>query len=303
MPELTYLDFGPSRLVTSLAPAAEAAGFRRYWVGEHHSPTRTSNPLLVSGVVAAVTEKLRVGTGGVCLPFHRPFQVFEDARILAGLFPGRVDLGVCNGLGLPPHVLAGLLDGKRPAPDAFYTRAEELLALLHAAESEDPGGHAPPAFWVLGMGDTAALFAAEHGVGFAFSEYHNPGSVDGRAVIARYRDAFVPRRAGDRPSVIVAQGATCGRTGRDASRLHALVVPRLELAARLPCGTAREIAERLEGLRVSLDAHEVAFIDLCWTLPAEVDARLAAIEGLGAAFGGAGRSGRATISVGEGLEG
>jgi alkanesulfonate monooxygenase SsuD/methylene tetrahydromethanopterin reductase-like flavin-dependent oxidoreductase (luciferase family) len=194
-------------------------------------------------------------------------------------------MGICNGLGLPPPVLAGLLDGRRPSPDAFYTKAEELLALLRAAEGEDPGGPAPPAFWLLGMSDTAASFAARHGVGFAFSEYHNPAGIDGRAIVARYRDAFVPRRAGDQPRVIVAQGAVSGRTTRDASRLKALVLPRLEIAARLPCGAAADVAEQLEGLRSSLDADEVAFIDLCWALPAEVDARLAAIEDLGAACG------------------
>src|SRR6187549_420866 len=123
---------GPQALRNSLdlARHADRLGFTRYWVAEHHSMPNiaSSAPDIMIGQIAAATEHLRVGSGGVMLPNHAPLQVAERYKVLEGLFPGRIDLGIGRAPGTDP-VTAYALRRRQddPASDDFLERFQELM--------------------------------------------------------------------------------------------------------------------------------------------------------------------------------
>src|SRR4051794_41726226 len=89
---------GPEALrnTIDLAQLADSLGYHRYWVAEHHGGAMLSGPSpeALIGPIASATERIRVGSGGVMLPHYSPFKVAETFSLLAGLFPGRVGLGL-----------------------------------------------------------------------------------------------------------------------------------------------------------------------------------------------------------------
>src|SRR6202007_3224538 len=115
-----------------LARLADRLGFTRYWVAEHHNlpSVASSAPEIMIGQIAAATSHMRVGAGGVMLPNHAPLMVAERFKVLEGLFPGRIDLGLGRAPGTDPvtfYALRRRLDD--PGKDDFLERFQELLLL------------------------------------------------------------------------------------------------------------------------------------------------------------------------------
>lgn len=159
---------------TDLAELAEELGFHRYWVPEHHGMrgVASSSPAVLAGHLASVTERLRVGSGGVLLPNHPPLVVAEQFGTLAALHPGRIDLGVGRAPGGAPHVVSALRRTDRP----YREQLEELQALLDPADTTAvpvQGGNVPE-LWLLGSSPGTAGLAAELGVPFAFARHLSP---------------------------------------------------------------------------------------------------------------------------------
>src|SRR3954453_21386126 len=124
---------GPQALRNSidLARHADRLGFARYCVAEHHKMPNIANlaPDIMIGQIAAATEHLRVGSGGVMLPNHAPLQVAERFKVLEGLFPNRIDLGIGRAPGTDPATSYALRRRQEePAGEAFLDRFQELLA-------------------------------------------------------------------------------------------------------------------------------------------------------------------------------
>ena len=124
---------GPQALRNSidLARLADRLGFTRYWVAEHHNMPNiaSSAPDIMIGQIAAATEHMRVGSGGVMLPNHAPLQVAERYKVLEALFPGRIDLGLGRAPGTDPVTSYALRRRQDdPAGDDFLDRFQELLA-------------------------------------------------------------------------------------------------------------------------------------------------------------------------------
>lgn len=184
------------------AVRAEELGFHRFWVAEHHAVPgiASGSPPLLMAAVAARTDRIRVGSGGVMLPNHRPLVVAEQARMLAALYPGRVDLGVGRSLGFTAPVRDALGVHAYP-PERF---AEDLSTLVDFLDDTGPvtampkGVPSPPVF-VLATGSGLAV-AAERGL---------PVVVGGPVVWADaaplwdYRDRFLPSPACPEPYVLV----------------------------------------------------------------------------------------------------
>ena len=137
---LSVLDLSPVTTATSgaqalrnsidLARHADRLGYTRYWVAEHHNmpSIASSSPDIMIGQIAAVTTGLRVGSGGVMLPNHAPLQVAERYKVLEGLFPGRIDLGLGRAPGTDPVTSYALRRRQDdPAGDDFLDRFQELL--------------------------------------------------------------------------------------------------------------------------------------------------------------------------------
>src|SRR5215207_1137510 len=167
-----------------LARLADELGFHRYWVAEHHGGGMVAGPSpeVLIGPIAAATTNLRVGSGGVMLPHYSPLKVAENFSILAGLFPGRIDLGIGRAAGTDALTTFALQrDRRQAAPDDFPQQLAELLAYLDGALPADhpfarlapalPGRPERPETWLLGSSAQSAIWAAQLGLPYAFAHF------------------------------------------------------------------------------------------------------------------------------------
>src|SRR5437660_7959432 len=123
-----------------LARLADGLGYHRYWVAEHHGGPMlaSASPEALIGPIAAATTAIRVGSGGVMPPHYSPFKVAETFTILAGLYPGRIDLGLGRAAGTDPLTTFALQrDRRQAAPDDFPQQLAELLAYFDDALPAD----------------------------------------------------------------------------------------------------------------------------------------------------------------------
>ncbi len=211
-----------------LARHVDGLGYHRDWVAEHHGTPMlaSASPEALIGPIAAATTRLRVGSGGVMLPHYSPLKVAETFSILAGLYPHRIDLAVGRAAGTDPITTFALQRDRRQAsPDDFPEQLAELLAYLEGTLPREhpfgrlatlPGRPESPEPWLLGSSPQSGIWAAEHGLPYAFADFINRGGAD---VARRYRAAFRPAGRGRGPEVIVAAWAVCAETDAEAERL------------------------------------------------------------------------------------
>lgn len=211
------------RNTVELARCADELGYHRFWVAEHHSDRAlaSGSPEVMIAHLAALTSRIRVGSGGVLLPYYSPFKVAEQFRLLASLHPGRIDLGVGRGGGSEGHAPQAL--GVRPGDP--FAAFDTLLAWL--SDSADrpfidtfatPAGPAPEP-WVLGSSPASARFAGERGLPYAFG-----GFLDPRALLPSleaYHRSFRPSRWSDRARVNLGWYVQAAETEAEARALTA----------------------------------------------------------------------------------
>src|SRR5262245_27816863 len=212
-----------------LAALADRLGFTRYWVAEHHNlpSIASSAPEIMIGQIAAVTTRIRVGSGGVMLPNHAPLMVAERFKVLEALFPGRIDLGIGRAPGTDPVTSYALRRRQDSASDDdFLERFQELLLF----ERRDfPEGHpynavhamakdvALPPIWLLGSSGYSAQLAAMVGMGFSFA--HHFSDHDAVAPMLGYREQFKPSAGLERPYAILTCAVVCADSEPEAERL------------------------------------------------------------------------------------
>src|SRR5690242_11413601 len=212
-----------------LAQLTDQLGYHRYWVAEHHGGPMLAGPSpeALIGPIASATEHIRVGSGGVMLPHYSPFKVAETFTILAGLYPGRIDLGLGRAAGTDPLTTYALQRDRRDAaPDDFPQQLGELLAYLNDTLPEDhpfkrlaatlPGRPELPAVWLLGSSLQSAIWAAQLGLPYAFADFINP---DGAQIASVYRERFETGGALPAPRTAVAAWVLCAETDEEAQRL------------------------------------------------------------------------------------
>lgn len=189
------------RHTVELARLADRLGYHRYWLAEHHGGGMVAGPSpeVLIGPVAAATERIRVGSGGVMLPHYSPLKVAESFGVLCSLFPGRIDLGVGRASGTDPLTAYALQRDRRDrAPDDFPQQLAELLAHLGDGFPADhpfgriagfPDGVPRPEVWLLGSSPQSALWAADLGLPYAFADFINPrGPEIAGSYVERFRD-------------------------------------------------------------------------------------------------------------------
>jgi luciferase family oxidoreductase group 1 len=212
-----------------LARLADRLGYTRYWVAEHHNlpSVASSAPEIMIGQIAAATERIRVGSGGVMLPNHAPLMVAERFKVLEALFPGRIDLGIGRAPGTD-QVTSYLLRRRQDQAggDDFLERFQELLLFESRGFPEGHPFHAVyampkdvalPPIWLLGSSDYSAQLAAAVGAGFAFA--HHFSDHDGVAAMRYYRDHFRPSATLARPHAILGCAVVCADSDAEAERL------------------------------------------------------------------------------------
>jgi luciferase family oxidoreductase group 1 len=217
------------RNTIDLAQLADVLGYHRYWVAEHHGGPSLAGPSpeALIGPIASATQRLRVGSGGVMLPHYSPFKVAETFSLLAGLYPGRIDLGIGRAAGTDPMTTHALQRDRRTAmPDDFPEQLAELLAYYEDAIPASnplarlakvlPGRPETPDVWLLGSSPQSALWAADLGLPYAFADFINP---QGAEIARLYQHEFAEGRRLPDPRTAVAVWALCADTDEEAQRL------------------------------------------------------------------------------------
>lgn len=213
-----------------LAKAADRHGYCRYLVSEHHNSTALagSAPEVLIAAIAAHTKRIRVGSGGVLLPHYSPYKVAETFRLLEGLYPNRIDLGIGRAPGGEPLVSGALRYGRPMRHEAHFKEAVMDLAGFLTGQFEEghrykelratPLAATIPELWLLGSSTFSCKLAAE--LGSAFSYAHFIGG-DGQEVVHRYFEQFRPGPLGSEPRSNVCVYVICAETDEEAERLAA----------------------------------------------------------------------------------
>jgi luciferase family oxidoreductase group 1 len=235
-----------------LAREVEALGYHRFWVAEHHGVPGVagSAPTGLAAAVAAATRTLRVGTGGVMLPNHRPLVVAEQFGVLEALYPGRIDMGLGRSVGFTDGVRRALGRDKGDAED-FAAQLQELLGWfrgtsptgVHARPAE--GMRVPP--FVLAMGE-GAVIAARAGLPLVIGDLRDRERM--LRGIDRYRARFRPSDWAREPYVVISGTVAVAATAQQARRL--LVPEAWSMAQARTRGTFPPLppAERVAALRM-----------------------------------------------------
>ena len=204
-----------------LAQHAEALGYRRFWMAEHHNmPGIASAATSVAlGFVAEGTSTIRIGAGGVMLPNHAPLQVAEQFGTLEALYPGRIDLGLGRAPGTDQGTARALRRTLLGGEDRFPQDVTELKAYFAEVQPGQPvqavpGGGMRVPLWILGSSTFGAQLAAILGLPFAFASHFAPQMLE--PAIAIYRARFEPSEQLDRPYVMLGLNVFAAPTDEEA---------------------------------------------------------------------------------------
>lgn len=206
-----------------LARHAERLGFTRYWVAEHHNMTGIASAAtsVVIGHLAAATETIRVGAGGIMLPNHSPLTIAEQFGTLEALFPGRIDLGLGRAPGTDQTTVRALRR-EVTAAAAFPQDVRELQALLGPLQPGQriqavPGTGSEVPLWILGSSTFGAQLAALLGLPYAFASHFAPDDL--HAALDTYRGTFQPSAQLARPHAMIGLNVVAAESDAEARRL------------------------------------------------------------------------------------
>jgi len=237
-----------------LAQVAEEAGYKRFWVAEHHA-----TPGIAGGATSVVlahighqTSTIRIGSGGIMLPNHNPFVIAEQFGTLDALFPGRIDLGLGRAPGAAPILGQALRKDLSRAAEYFPQDVVELRALLTGdvdlpiAATPGLGSHIQ--MWMLGSSLFGAQLAARLGLPYAFASHFAPDHLD--AALETYRTQFQPSAALDKPHAMAAMTVICADSDEEALLLAS---SQDQSFVRLRSGDPGKLPPPQAGYRESLD--------------------------------------------------
>jgi len=290
------------RETIALAQHAERLGYARYWLAEHHSMAALADPCpeILVARVAAETSRLRVGTGGVLLPYYSAFKVAEQFRMLEALYPDRIDLGIGRAPGGDRLTALAVAEGRSLDAESFPEQVRYLAAYLAGRLPNDhplaevramPTGGTMPQIWLLGSSDYSGALAAQLGLRFAFAHFINARGGD--VVMRDYRARYQPSTLEPAPQSLLCVFAICAETDAEAQRLTASInlrrlnmdyginapVPDHEEAAAYPytaadrariaqharrivAGTPDAVRTRLAALKAEAQADELMVITI-----------------------------------------
>lgn len=282
------------RASETLARRADELGFHRYWVAEHHNMpwVASTEPAVLMAHLAACTDRIRIGSGGVMLPNHTPLVVAEQFALLEALHPGRIDLGVGRAPGSDRYTAAALRRTNDGSEDEdFPQHLIELMAFLgdNRTEAEvfghlraTPAATSSPQVILLGSSAFSAQLAGLLGLPYAFAHHFDMGGTGGAAEI--YRSHFRPSPVLDEPHLLVTAVAVAAentaradhllgphrlvkygmRTGRmfgllstEEAHAHPAMADADGMEMNFLSGTGPEVAEQLAKLAAEFGAAEV----------------------------------------------
>jgi luciferase family oxidoreductase group 1 len=293
-----------------LAQAAERLGYLRFWVAEHHNmPTVAStSPAVLIAHLAAVTERIRVGSGGVMLPNHAPLAIAEQFAMLEALHPGRIDLGIGRAPGTDPMTASAFGRHPHDSVQHFPRDVIDVMGMLGDRRGEGgmwtrflatPAASGTPFVALLGSSGYSAQLAGMLGIPFAYAHHFDTGATDLASKL--YFEHFAPSPALADPYLIVGAGALAAETDEHAEYLalpsrilrygirtnhrtplvhpdHAPDHPDAEAARRMPTeqltGSTERVVEGLRHLVTRTKADELMVTGATY----DVDDRIKSLE-------------------------
>ena len=311
------------RDTTEVARRADELGYHRFWVAEHHNArsVASTSPAVLIAHLAAVTSRIRVGSGGVMLPNHPALVVAEQFAMLEALHAGRIDLGIGRAPGTDPVTASALRRAPAALTDTEFPRyLQDLLGLLGDPRTSEgvwdrfaatPVAGSAPGVVLLGSSDFSARLAGRLGLPYAYAHHFSTGAT--LPALRLYRESFVPSAVLAEPYVIVTINVLTAETDDEADRLaaphrvrvlemltgrpeqlllspaEAAAHPHVDKARRLPInlvtGAPDTVAAGLAALAGETSADELMVI----TESAEVATRLRSFELLARAWSRAAR--------------
>jgi len=211
-----------------LAQLCDELGYHRYWLSEHHGGGLASaSPEILIGQVAARTQSIRVGSGGVMLTHYAPLKVAEQFRMLETLFPGRIDLGVGRAPGSDMRTARAMADGHPLSDlDRYPEQLMDLYGFLSGTLPPShpyhgirayPTGDSMPELWLLGSSRASARYAAELGWAFCFAHFISQEGPE--TVLREYEAAFEPSPFLATPRTALGVSVTCAESMERAEYL------------------------------------------------------------------------------------
>ena len=272
MIELSVLDLVPVREggsvsealadAAALAVTAENAGYKRFWVAEHHAMAGVAGGAtsVVLGHIGAATKTIRIGAGGIMLPNHNPFVIAEQFGTLDALFPGRIDLGLGRAPGADMRIAQALRKDLGRASEYFPQDVAELRALFTGepalALQATPGHLAAVEMWILGSSLFGAQLAAALGLPYAFASHFAPDYLD--QALEVYRRTFRPSETLAQPHVMAAMNVIAADSDEEAALLASSID---QSFVALRSGTPGKLKPPVPGYRQSLPPGQLAMLE------------------------------------------
>jgi len=237
------------RNTADLAQHAEALGYYRYWMAEHHNMAGIASAAtaVLLGLVASKTSTMRVGAGGIMLPNHAPLTIAEQFGTLATIYGDRIDLGLGRAPG-GDHAVWQALRRSNRGEDSFPAEVAELMRYLGDAVPNAPvqaypgqGTHVP--LWILGSSLYGAQLAAHFGLPYAFASHFAPDALKDAAYI--YRRDFKPSASLQTPKFMLAVNVIAADTDHQAAYLRTSVQ---QAFARLRSGTPSKLPKPVDDI-------------------------------------------------------
>ena len=271
-PKLSVLDLVPVRAgstvsaalvdAAALAQSAEAAGYNRFWVAEHHGMDGVAGGAtsVVLAAIGAATSTIRIGAGGIMLPNHNPFVIAEQFGTLDALYPGRIDLGLGRAPGADMRIAQALRKDLGRASEYFPQDVVELRALFTGdpplALRATPGLGAAVALWILGSSLFGAQLAAALGLPYAFASHFAPDQLDQALLV--YRQKFQPSAALERPHVMAAMNVIAADSDEEAVLLASSID---QSFVALRSGNPGQLKPPVAGYRQTLPPGQLAMLE------------------------------------------
>jgi luciferase family oxidoreductase group 1 len=271
MTALSVLDLSPIiqggdaaqsfRNSVALAQQAEALGYRRYWLAEHHGMPGIASAAtaVLIGHVAGATRTIRVGAGGIMLPNHSPLVIAEQFGTLEALYPGRIDLGLGRAPGSDPTTARALRRNLDTDPDQFPQDVVELIDLLSDTPRQRvraiPGRGAKVPVWILGSSLFGAQLAAMLGLPYAFASHFAPAQM--MDAIALYRSTFKPSEHLAKPYVMLGFNVFAAESDAEA---EVLATSMQQAFVNLRTGRPTQLPPPFPGYATHLGPQEQAML-------------------------------------------
>ena len=245
-----------------LARHAEALGFTRYWVAEHHGMRGIASAAtsVVIGHLAQATRTIRVGAGGIMLPNHAPLAIAEQFGTLDALFPGRIDLGLGRAPGSDMRVARAMRRTLETDANAFPQDVLEVQSYFaddgRTGIVATPGAGAAPEMWILGSSLFGAQLAAALGLPYAFASHFAPDALD--QALAIYRRDFRPSAQLQRPYAMAGFNVFAAATDAEAEWLAS---SHEQAIVALRTGSPRQLPPPVRDYRATLGIQGAAILD------------------------------------------